>query len=381
MVGALLLLRPDGHGQPAGGLEPEAHHRLVDRADLLHVEGAVRDALAVEHQQLVECAVDGAVGDERRLDPLVDLARAGAPAFEERKAVRVEQRAVAPRQAQPVGVGAVVEQAEQHQELRPSAVALVHRVGVQRGVLAQALVQAGERVVAHERLAVRQQVALLGVEQEHEAQDDGEQGVVDVVGAFGQRRAQQRAVRQVIGGLEAAEQLVEGVQHLLRQPLAHRVLVAPAVVEERGEALVARQAQEAGLPEEEPERGHHGAAGGGDHVRHVQIEPAGALAARRGHEAERAAVEQQAGRDAGLAQQPLQPAVRRNLQAAGPASGEIEVLAGVEHAHQQLPARRVLARVALAHREVGTQQLAAVVQRHLQLGGDWVAVRARVAPG
>ena len=278
---AVLLLRLDGHRAAAGGLEPEAHHGLVDRADLLDVEGAVGDALAVEHQQLVERAVDGAVRDEGRLDPLVDLARAGAAAFEEPEAVRVEQRAVAPGQVQPVGVGPVVEQPEQHQELRPGAVALVHGVRVERGVLAQAFVQAGEGVVARERLALRQQVALFGVEQEDEAQDDGEQCVVDVVGTLGQRFAQQGAPRGVVGGLEAAQQVVEGVQHLLGQPLAHLVLETPAVLQQRGKTLVARETQETGLAQQQPQCGHHGPAGGLDHVGHVQVEPAGALAAGR----------------------------------------------------------------------------------------------------
>ena len=66
----------DRHRAAGRRLEPEAHHRLVDRADLLHVERAVRDALAVEDEELFERAVDRAVGHERRLDALVDLARA-----------------------------------------------------------------------------------------------------------------------------------------------------------------------------------------------------------------------------------------------------------------------------------------------------------------
>ena len=58
----------------------------------------------------------------------------------------------------------------------------------------------------------------------------------------------------------------------------------------------------------------------------------------------------------------------------------VEVVTGTEHAHQQLPAGRVLAGFALAHREVGAQQLAAVLQRRLQLRGHRAVVRARVAP-
>ena len=126
---ALLLLGLDRHRAAGRGLEPEAHHRLVDRADLLHVERAVGDALAVEDEQLLERAVDRAVGHERRLDALVDLARAaGGAALEEREAVGVEEDAVALGQPHRARLGAVVDHAEEDEELRPGAVALVHRV-------------------------------------------------------------------------------------------------------------------------------------------------------------------------------------------------------------------------------------------------------------
>ena len=286
-----------------GRLQPEAHHGLVDRTDLLHVEGTVGDPLAVEHQQLVEHTVDGAVRNQRWLDPFVDLPRAaGGTPFEEREPVGIEEVAVARRQMQPVRLGAVVEQPEQHQELRPGAVPLVHRVRMEGRILAQALVETGERVVACEGLAVRQQVAFLGVEQEDEPQDDGQQRVVDIVGTLSQRTAQQFAVRCVVGRLEPAQQLVERVQHLLGQPLAHLVLEAPAVGEQRREALLARQAEESGLAQQQPQRSHDRPARRGDHVGHLQIEPAGALATRRGDETERAPVPQQARRHPRLPQ-------------------------------------------------------------------------------
>ena len=50
----LLLLRFDGRRSASGGLKPEAHHRFVNRADLLHIERAVRDALAVEYEKFFE---------------------------------------------------------------------------------------------------------------------------------------------------------------------------------------------------------------------------------------------------------------------------------------------------------------------------------------
>ena len=46
-----------------GHFEVEAHHRLVDRADLLDVEGAVAEPLAVEDEQVLEHAKDHSIGN------------------------------------------------------------------------------------------------------------------------------------------------------------------------------------------------------------------------------------------------------------------------------------------------------------------------------
>ena len=151
-------------------------------------------------------------------------------AFEEREAVGVEEDAMALGQPHRARLGAVVDHAEEDEELRPGAVALVHRVREERGVLAQALVEARERVVAQERLVLGQHVPLFGVEQEHEPQDDGEQRAVDFVGVLGERLAQKLALRGVVRGLEAAQELVERVQHLLGQLLADLVLELAAVL-------------------------------------------------------------------------------------------------------------------------------------------------------
>ena len=128
-------------------------------------------------------------------------------------------------------------------------------------VLAQALVEAGQRVVAREGLARGQEVALFRVEQEDEPQDDREQRVVDVVGTLGQRLAQQLALRRVVGRLHAAQQLVEGVQHLLGQPLAHLVLEAPAVGQQRSRsACRLGRAEQPRLAQQQPQRRHYGPA-------------------------------------------------------------------------------------------------------------------------
>ena len=109
--------------------------------------------------------------------------------------------------------------------------------GIERRVFAQALVETRKRVVAQEGLVLGQHVPLFGVEQEDEPQDDGEERAVDLVGVLGERLAQQLALRGVVGRLEAAQQLIEGVKDLLGQALADLVLELAAVFEERGEAL------------------------------------------------------------------------------------------------------------------------------------------------
>jgi hypothetical protein len=76
----------------------------------------------------------------------------------------------------------------------PRPKALVHRIWIERGILAEALIEAGERVEAQERLILRQHVPLLGKEQEHEPQDDSEQGSVDFVGMLCEWLAQEFAL-------------------------------------------------------------------------------------------------------------------------------------------------------------------------------------------
>ena len=172
------------------------------------------------------------------------------------------------------GFGAVVDHAEEDEKLRPSTVALVHRVREERGILAQPLVEAGERVVAQERLVLRQHVPLLGIEQEHEPQDDGEQRAVDFVGMLGERLAQELALRGVVGGLKSAQEFVECVQHLLGQLLTDLVLELAAVLKEGAEALRARQRQEPRLAEEQAQRRRDRPARCLDHVCDAEVEPA-----------------------------------------------------------------------------------------------------------
>ncbi len=61
--GSVALLGPDGDGTAGGGLDAEAHDRLVHGADLLDLERAVAESLLVEVQEVAEDGEDGGVGD------------------------------------------------------------------------------------------------------------------------------------------------------------------------------------------------------------------------------------------------------------------------------------------------------------------------------
>ena len=144
-------------------------------------------------------------GTRGRVDAFVDLPGAArSAALQEAIPVGIEEGAVAWRQPHRARPGAVVDHAEQREELGVPAEALVHGIRVKRRVFAQPFVEAGEGVGAEKGLVLRQHVPLLGVEQEHEPQHDGEQPPVDLVGVLRERFAQKLALRGVMSGLEAA---------------------------------------------------------------------------------------------------------------------------------------------------------------------------------
>ena len=181
------------------------------------------------------------------------------------------------REVQVPSRGAIVDDAEERQQLRPRPESLIHRVGVQSGILAQALVEPRERVVADERFVVREHPALLGVQEEDEAQEDREQGVVHAVGVFPELVPEELTPRGVIRSLEAAQEFVERVEHLLREPLADLVLVLAAVIEQGGQAFTPGERQEPTFGQQQTHRGTDGATCRGEHVGNLQIQPARGL--------------------------------------------------------------------------------------------------------
>ncbi len=361
-------------------LQPKAHHRLVDRADLLNIKRPVRDPLAVEQQQLLQGLIDRAVGHPWRDDALMLLTHAaGRAALEEGEPIRVEQHAVAARQLQIAGLHAVVDHAEKHQQARPGSIALLHRIRVERSVFTQLLVQPGQRVALLPDLVVRQHVPLFRVEQEDQAQDNGQQPAIDQVGLVAQGVAQQRATGLRVGGLEAAQQHIERVEHLLGQSLTDLILELAARLQQRSQALLAGQGQQALLAEQQAQGSHDWPTGGLHHFRKPEVQPARALATRGRDQAQRNAVAEQAGAHPALAQQPFHAPAWRGLQTAMLARHLIKVLAGGQHPHQQLPGRAIRRRVTLAHRQIRREGLAILRQRHLQLRRDRRTCNAGVA--
>lgn len=148
----VVLAGLDGEHAARSGFDREAHHRLVDRADLLDVERAIGEALALraakpQGHESFEDAQDATVGhgdDTGRIVPV------GAP-FEVGVLVRIEELAAArPDETRLVPL---MDQPEQGDEAAPGSAPLVHSVGVERRVLLELGVEAAHRVARFVDLA------------------------------------------------------------------------------------------------------------------------------------------------------------------------------------------------------------------------------------
>ena len=189
-----------------------------------------------------------------------------------------------------------MDQAEERQELRPCAVAVVHRVGVPTSVLAEPLEEAGDRVVLLVDLVVREEVAVLGVEDEHEPHQDGEQARVDVVRIVREHLAEQFAPALVVGRLEAADQLVECCEHLLGELGRDEVLVFAAIGQDGGEPLLVGEQEQPLEGEQHEERGEDRSARDLGHRLHGKRQVSGRLAPGCVDQPEARAVRQEADR-------------------------------------------------------------------------------------
>ena len=102
--------------------------------------------------------------------------------FEESVAAGIEEVAAASGQIELGSVAAaVIDEAEQCEELRPGSEALVHRVGIPGRVVAEPLEEAPDAVMVSVNGIRREQSAILGEEDEYQPQQNREQTLVDLI--------------------------------------------------------------------------------------------------------------------------------------------------------------------------------------------------------
>ena len=183
-----------------------------------------------------------------------------------------------------------------------------------------------------------------------------------------------------MGGLESTEQLVERVHHLLCQAASLTSFWYLRAVFQEGGDLAAGQAKRRcsersrrNLSRGDARRSGSGRLSGSPSIRSSR------RGARRSGEP-RWLTRRPAGTSAPL-KQALGPALGRSLQPAGAGHRLVEVLPRIEHLHQKLPRRLIVARVALADGEVGVKGLAIVGERNLELRRNRSLLRAGIAFG
>jgi hypothetical protein len=125
--------------------------------------------------------------------------------FEEWITVGIEQMAGAGGHLEIGMFAAAMNDAEQGEQLRPSTEAVVHGVRVTFGISAQPLEETTHGVVPDIKPAARQQTTILGEEDEHKAEQDGDQASIDVVGIRGGEFPQDFAMGASVCGLKTAQ--------------------------------------------------------------------------------------------------------------------------------------------------------------------------------
>ncbi len=296
------------HGDRAaeGAADLKAHDRLVDGAYLLDLEGSVGDPLAVQDEQVLEHPVEHAVGDPRRGESLAHHPQHPVgPALQEGVGVRVEELAAALGQLHLPVRAAVVNQAEEGEEAGPGAVALVHRVGVEAGVGAELLEEAGDPVVLGVGGLLRHHPPLFSVEEEDQAHQRGHQAAVDPLRIVAGDVTQEGPLDRVVGSDKPTKKLAKGPQDLLGELGRDLVLVLAALGEERRQAAIVGEGEEARRPEEELKGAEDRPAVALRHRLDREGQVARGLAPRSVNQADRAVVDEEADRHAGLGEEPL----------------------------------------------------------------------------
>ncbi|HRI72216.1 MAG TPA: hypothetical protein PK156_48615, partial [Polyangium sp.] len=169
--------------------------------------------------------------------------------FEEGVFVGVEEGAFAGRQQEAIGgLDAIVEQAKEGDDAAPGAVAIVDGVAVALEVVLELGVQAREGIGAGVEVGLHgQEAALFGVQDEHEAHEDGDEPGVHFLRVVAAQVVENGAIGEAIGAFEAREQFAQGGEDLFAEFCGDGVLVFAAGGEQRGEAFFVFEGDEAPL--------------------------------------------------------------------------------------------------------------------------------------
>ena len=218
-----------------------------------------------------------------------------------------------------------MDEAEQRQQLRPGAETLVHGVRPDGGVGAQPGEQAAQRIMLLVDGMAGHQPAVLGVEDEDHPHQGRNQPSVEAVGTLARQGRRSAAAGARVRRDEAAQQFVEGGQHLPRKPGGDFRLRLAAFRQQRRKPRLFRADEKRVRAQQHFEGGEDGAARRLRHVGKAEGEVAGRLALRRMDEADALIGAEEAGAHAGFAQQTFEAGVAAGVPAAGVVGRLVEV--------------------------------------------------------
>lgn len=183
-----------------------------------------------------------------------------------------------------------------------------------------------------------EQVAILGVKNEHQAQQRCYQASINVVRIARHRIAQQIAMSLVVSRLKTSQQIVKRFEHLASELGGNNVLELAAVGENGRKALFLGHAVKPLERQQHAKRGHDRPARHLDHIRQFEGDVAARFTARRTDQTDLAPVHKQPGGRASLAQEPFKPNLGTGLPPARIRnSHRIQIGPGGKHVHEQDP--------------------------------------------
>ena len=151
-------------------------------------------------------------------------------------------------------------------------------------------------------------------------------------------RCRQLADQSRLSGLQPAQKLVQGAEHLSRELGRYRSLRVPAFLQECGQSAAIGVVEQAEAVEQQLQAAEHRPAGDRPQRSQRKCEVTRCLTARRIDQSQRMVGDQQTGEDACVAQQPLEALMRRRLPPLEGAS-RIRVDTRWLYANEELPSR------------------------------------------